>query len=66
MMRERRSPAVQRVSSRKIREVMSDLFITVGVLVLFFYVWYVWLGDILAGAQQDAAGVSLSAVRTDA
>jgi hypothetical protein len=45
---------------------MSDLFITVGVLVLFFYVWYVWLGDILAGAQQDAAGVSLSAVRTDA
>ncbi len=39
---------------------MSDLFITVGVLVLFFYVWYVWLGDILAGAQQDAAGVSLS------
>jgi sortase A len=60
MIRERLSLAVQRVSSRKIREVMSDLFITVGVLVLFFYVWYVWLGDILAGAQQDAAGVSLS------
>lgn len=46
--------------SRKTREVISDLFITVGVLVLFFYVWYVWLGDVVAGAQQDAAGVSLS------
>lgn len=50
------SPAM----SRKIREVVSDVLITVGVLVLFFYVWYVWLGDIVVGAQQDAAGASLS------
>lgn len=52
----RLSPAV----GRKIREVVSDIFITVGLLVLFFYVWYVWLGDILVGAQQDAAGASLA------
>jgi sortase A len=47
-------------SSHKSREVVSDILITVGVLVLFFYVWYVWLGDIVTGAKQDAAAVSLS------
>jgi len=45
---------------RVIREVISDVLITIGVLVLFFYVWYVWLGDIVAGAQQDVAGTTLS------
>jgi sortase A len=60
MIRQRLNNALRRGSSRKVREVISDLFITVGALVLFFYVWYVWLGDVVAGAQQDAAGVSLS------
>lgn len=48
------------LQTRKIREVISDALITVGVLVMFFYVWYVWLGDIVTGAQQDAAGTTLS------
>jgi len=60
MIRQRLNLASRGVSSRKIREVISDVFITVGALVLFFYVWYVWLGDIVVGAQQDAAGASLS------
>jgi sortase A len=60
MIRQRLNLVFARVSTRKVREVISDLFITVGALVLFFYVWYVWLGDIVVGAQQDAAAVSLS------
>jgi sortase A len=60
MIRSLKNRMGRRGSSQKIREVVSDVFITVGVFVLFFYVWYIWLGDIVAGAQQDAAGVSLS------
>ena len=46
--------------SPKIREIISDVLITIGVLVMFFYVWYVWLGDVVVGAQQDAAATSLA------
>jgi sortase A len=51
---------LEALQTRKIREVISDLLITLGAFVLLFYVWYVWLGDVVAGAQQDAAGASLS------
>ena len=44
----------------RVREIVSDVFITIGVIVLFFYLWYGWLGDLVAGAQQDAAATSLS------
>jgi len=39
---------------------VSDFLITIGVLVSFFYLWYVWFGDLVADAQQDAAASSLS------
>ncbi len=42
------------------REILSDVLITIGVFVLLFYVWYVWLGDLVAGAQQDSAATALS------
>ena len=42
------------------REIVSDVLITIGVVVMFFYLWYVWLGDFVAGAQQDSAATSLS------
>jgi sortase A len=60
LIQQLRNRARQLWSSLQIREVVSDVLITVGVLVLFFYVWYVWLGDIVTGAKQDAAAVSLS------
>ena len=44
----------------RLREIGSDVLITLGVIVLFFYLWYVWLGDIDAGAQQASAATSLS------
>jgi sortase A len=47
-------------NSALFRVVLSDILITVGVLVLLFYVWYIWLGDLVAGAQQDSAATSLS------
>jgi len=48
------------LQSRKFREVASDILITIGALVLVFYVWYVWLGDIVTGAKQDSAAAALS------
>jgi sortase A len=43
-----------------LREIVSDVVVTIGVLTLFFYLWYVWLGDLVVGAQQDSAAASLS------
>jgi sortase A len=43
-----------------LREIVSDVVITIGAISLFFYLWYVWLGDLVAGAQQDLAATSLS------
>lgn len=48
------------IGGRTFREVLSDILITIGALVLVFYVWYVWLGDVIAGAQQDKAAATLS------
>ena len=42
------------------RELMSDILLTIGVLAIAFYGWYVWLGDIVLGAHQDSAAASLS------
>lgn len=42
------------------RVVLSDILITIGALTLVFYAWYVWLGDVIAGAQQDGAAASLA------
>jgi hypothetical protein len=50
----------QRLNSAFAREVVSDVLITIGAMVLFFCLWYVWLGDVVAGAQQDSAATSLS------
>ena len=44
----------------KARVIYSDILILIGVLVLLFYVWYVWFGDLVAGIQQDAAAANLS------
>lgn len=66
MNRDTSTRAGRAQQTRKIREWVSDVLITIGVLVLFFYVWYVWLGDIVAGAQQDAAGTTLANTWEDA
>lgn len=42
------------------RVIVSDILIAVGVLAIAFWGWYVWLGDIIAGAKQDSAAASLS------
>jgi sortase A len=53
--------AIRRKRKRALlRVIVSDVFITIGVAVLFFYLWYVWLGDVVAGARQDSAATSLS------
>ncbi|MEY4898766.1 MAG: hypothetical protein RL294_577 [Actinomycetota bacterium] len=58
-MSSRRALRRKRKAAR-LREIGSDVLITLGVIVLFFYLWYGWLGDLVAGAQQDAAATSLS------
>jgi sortase A len=58
-MSSRREISRKRKTAR-LREIVSDVLITTGVLGLFFYLWYVWLGDLVAGAQQDSAATSLS------
>ncbi|KRF33264.1 class E sortase [Yonghaparkia sp. Soil809] len=39
--------------------VLGELLITVGVLVLLFLGWYVWLNDIIVGGEQTQAAVEL-------
>ena len=51
---------LHKLNTTLVREVLSDVLITIGVVVLFFYVWYIWLGDLVSGAQQDSAASSLS------
>lgn len=60
MKHHRSNAIVLTLQSRKFREVVSDILITIGALVLVFYVWYVWLGDIVTGAKQDSAAAALS------
>ena len=50
----RRAIARKRKAVR-VREIVSDVFITIGVIVLFFYLWYGWLGDLVAGAPSEVA-----------
>lgn len=40
--------------------VLGELFITVGVLVLLYVSWQLWVGDWIYGAQNNAAGAELS------
>ena len=44
----------------RLREIASDVLVTIGVLGLFFYLWYAWFGDIVAAARQDSAAAALS------
>jgi sortase A len=50
-----------RLGTDRARIIYSDILILIGVLVMLFYVWYVWFGDLVAGIQQDAAAAKLSA-----
>jgi sortase A len=40
--------------------VLGELLITVGVVVLLYVAWQMWVGDWIQGAQDDAAGAELS------
>jgi sortase A len=40
--------------------VISELFITVGVIALLYVVWQMWVGDMIYGAQRNALGHELS------
>jgi sortase A len=40
--------------------VIGELFVTVGVVMLLFVAWQLWIGDWIIGAQNNAAGSSLS------
>lgn len=39
---------------------LGELLLTAGVLVLLFASWQMWIGDIIIGAQNNAAGAELS------
>ena len=47
-------------NNARLRGIVSDVLITIGVVALFFCLWYIWLGDLVAGAQQDSAATSLA------
>lgn len=40
--------------------VLGEVLITVGVVVLLFVVWQLWIGDLIAGAQNNDRGHSIS------
>lgn len=40
--------------------VVGELLVTVGVVVLLYVVWQLWVGDLIVGAQENAEGRSLS------
>lgn len=40
--------------------VFGELFITAGVLVMLYVVWQLWVGDLIYGAQNNAAAEELS------
>ena len=46
--------------SGRMREIYSDVLITVGAFALIFCGWYVWFGDVVVGIRQDASSVILS------
>ncbi|PTW90940.1 sortase A [Microbacteriaceae bacterium MWH-Ta3] len=53
----------RRASRRRINrilDVVQDTGITVGLLILLFLGWHVWLNDIVAGAQQNQSSEELS------
>ena len=39
---------------------LGEILITVGVIVMLYVVWQMWVGDIIYGAQNNAAGAELS------
>lgn len=39
---------------------VGEILLTVGVVTLLFVVWQLWLGDLIYGAQRNAAGQELS------
>jgi sortase A len=40
--------------------VIGEILLTAGVITLLFVVWQLWLGDVIYGAQRNAAGDELS------
>jgi sortase A len=40
--------------------VVGEIFITVGVVVLLYVAWQMWIGDVIYGAERNEAGSSLS------
>jgi len=52
--RRRRRPAT-------VTGVLGELFITVGVVVLLYVAWQMWIGDWIIGAENNAQGKQLSA-----
>lgn len=55
-------PAVERARSRQrlsVVGVLGELLITVGVLVLLFVGWYLWLNDVIVGGEQTQSATEL-------
>ena len=40
--------------------VLGELLITLGIVVMLYVVWQMWIGDMIYGAQNNAAGAELS------
>ncbi|QKJ20994.1 class E sortase [Microbacterium hominis] len=40
--------------------VIGEILITIGVITLLYVVWQLWVGDVIYGAQRNAAGQELS------
>jgi len=55
-------PAVERARPRQrlsVVGVLGELLITVGVLVLLFVGWYLWLNDVIVGGEQTQSATEL-------
>ncbi|GAA3637335.1 class E sortase [Microbacterium awajiense] len=52
------APAAARRAS--VTQIMSEIILTAGAVVLLFVVWYLWIGDAIIGAQRNDAGAALT------
>ena len=55
----RRDPVARR-RPFSVAGVLGELLITAGVLTLLYVGWQLWIGDLIYGAQRNAAGQDLS------
>lgn len=56
----RRAARSSRRGRTSVTGVLGEILITVGVVVLMYVVWQMWVGDMIIGAESNKAGTSLS------